>query len=166
MTHMSQPLDELCYLPGGLRAAGVTQRLALLVYRAGLEVLAHGEARLEEIGIDGREYTALAILATDHPESQQELARLMGKPPPIVVAVVDELERKGLAERRRSERDRRRSVVELTKAGRAMLERGDRVADEVMAELFGSISAEERETLHLTLRRALAPQPAELQASP
>jgi DNA-binding MarR family transcriptional regulator len=166
MAHMSEPFDELCYLPGGVKAAGVTSRLALLVYRAGIEVLARGEEALADLGIDGREYTALAILATDQPESQQELARLMGKPPPIMVAVVDELERKGLAERRRSERDRRRSVVQLTDEGRVMLERGDRVADEVMAEVLGSIDAEERAALHLTLRRAMAPQPAELQASP
>ena len=80
----------------------------------------------------------------------------MGKPPPIMVAVVDELERKGLAERRRSERDRRRSVVQLTDEGREMLERADRVADDVMAEVLGSIDAEERAALHLTLRRAMA----------
>jgi DNA-binding MarR family transcriptional regulator len=164
---MTQAIDELCYLPGGVRAGGVTQRLALLVYRAGVEVLACGEARLEEeLGIDGREYTALAILETDQPESQQELARLMGKPPPIMVAVVDDLERKGLAERRRSERDRRRSVVQLTDEGRAMLERADRLADGVMAELFGAIDDEEREALHLMLRRAMAPSPVAAQASP
>ena len=156
---MSTPVDELCYLPGGVKAAGITTRLALLVYRAGIEVLARGEARLAELGIDGREYTALAILATDEPESQQELARLMGKAPPIMVAVVDELERKGLVARRRSERDRRRSVVELTEEGRAMLQRADALADEVMAELFGSIDADERAALHLTLRRAVAPEP-------
>jgi DNA-binding MarR family transcriptional regulator len=61
------------------------------------------------------------VLATDQPESQQELARLMGKAPPIIVAAVDELEKKGLVARRRDTRDRRRSVVEMTDAGREML---------------------------------------------
>jgi DNA-binding MarR family transcriptional regulator len=150
----------------GCEAEGVNERLALLVYRAGVEVLARGEARLAEIGIDGREYTTLAVLATDQPESQQELARLMAKAPPLMVAVVDELEAKGLVARRRSQHDRRRSVVELTDAGHAMLARADAVADEVTKELFGALDADERVALHQTLRRAMAPEPVAAQASP
>src|SRR3954454_16411389 len=91
----------------GVDSAGINDRLALLVYRAGVEVLARGEAALAALGIDGRDYTTLAVLATDQPDSQQELARLMGKAPPIIVAAVDDVEEKGLVARRRDERDRR-----------------------------------------------------------
>jgi DNA-binding MarR family transcriptional regulator len=140
----------------GVEAAGVNDRLALLVYRAGIEILARGEEALKELGIDGREYTTLAVLATDQPESQQELARLMGKAPPLMVAVVDELEAKGLVARRRSPKDRRRSVVEVTDAGREMLAKADVIADRLIAELFGALTAEEREALHATLRRAMS----------
>ena len=143
----------------GVDSAGVNDRLALLVYRAGIEVLARGEAALEELGIDGRDYTTLAVLATDQPESQQELARLMGKAPPIIVAAVDELEQKGLVARRRDIRDRRRSVVEVTDAGREMLARADTVAERVIAEIFGALSSDERDALHATLRRAMAVEP-------
>jgi DNA-binding MarR family transcriptional regulator len=153
---MELPDLERC----GVDSSGVNDRLALLVYRAGIEVLARGEAALTELGIDGREYTTLAVLATDQPESQQELARLMGKAPPLMVAVVDELEAKGLVARRRSSRDRRRSVVEVTDAGREMLARADEVAERITAELFGALSAQEREALHETLRRAMAVEPA------
>jgi len=143
----------------GVDSAGINDRLALLVYRAGVEVLARGEAALAELGIDGRDYTTLAVLATDQPDSQQELARLMGKAPPIIVAAVDELEKKGLVARRRDERDRRRSVVEMTDAGRGMLARADVIADDLIAEIFGALSAEERAALHETLRRAMAVEP-------
>ncbi len=144
----------------GVDSAGVNDRLALLVYRAGVEVLARGEAALAELGIDGRDYTTLAVLATDQPESQQELARLMGKAPPIIVAAVDGLEAKGLVARRRSSRDRRRSVVEVTDAGREMLARADAIADRLIADIFGALSTEERLALHDTLRRAMAVEPA------
>ncbi len=156
MTEMHDFQIDRC----GVDSAGVNDRLALLVYRAGVEVLARGEAALEELGIDGRDYTTLAVLATDQPESQQELARLMGKAPPIIVAAVDELEAKGLVARRRSTRDRRRSVVEVTDAGREMLARADVIADRLIAEIFGALSADEREALHDTLRRAMAVEPA------
>jgi DNA-binding MarR family transcriptional regulator len=140
----------------GSDSAGVNDRLALLVYRAGVEVLTRGEAALEPLGIDGREYTTLAILATDRPASQQELARLMAKPPPVLVAVVDALEDRGLVVRRRDPRDRRRSVVEVTDAGLEVLARADEVAQQVVADLFGTLDADELAGLHATLKRAMA----------
>jgi DNA-binding MarR family transcriptional regulator len=83
----------------------------------------------------------------------------MGKAPPIIVAAVDGLEAKGLVARRRSSRDRRRSVVEVTDAGREMLARADVIAESVIADIFGALSAEERHALHDTLRRAMAVEP-------
>jgi DNA-binding MarR family transcriptional regulator len=153
---VTDPMDLSEFGRCNVEADGVNDRLALLVYRAGIEILARGEQALQELGIDGRDYTTLAVLATDQPDSQQELARLMGKAPPLIVAVVDELEARGLVARRRSERDRRRTVVELTDAGREMLARADAIADRLTAELFGALSADERDALHATLRRAMA----------
>jgi DNA-binding MarR family transcriptional regulator len=158
-------VDLQHYEPCNVEAAGVNDRLALLVYRAGIEILARGEVALAEIGISGRDYTTLAVLATDQPESQQELARLMGKAPPVMVAALDELEEQGLVARRRSSRDRRRSVVEVTDAGREMLAKADVIADRLVAELFGALSAEEREGLHATLRRAMTVEEASASAS-
>jgi DNA-binding MarR family transcriptional regulator len=143
----------------GSDSAGVNDRLALLVYRAGVEVLARGEAALAEIGIDGRDYTTLAVLETDKPDSQQELARLMAKAPPIMVAAVDSLEERGLVVRRRAPNDRRRSVVEVTDAGREMLARADAIGERVIADLFGALDADERAALHETLRRAMSGAP-------
>jgi DNA-binding MarR family transcriptional regulator len=126
---VTDPMDLSEFGRCNVEADGVNDRLALLVYRAGIEILARGE---------------------------QALARLMGKAPPLIVAVVDELEARGLVARRRSERDRRRTVVELTDAGREMLARADAIADRLTAELFGALSADERDALHATLRRAMA----------
>ena len=151
----------------GPNARGINDRLPLILFRAGVEIQVRGEAALErELGIDGRDYTTLAVLATDQPESQQDLARLMGKTPPLMVAAVDALEARGLVERRRSDRDRRRSVVEVTDAGRAILAKADAVVQEVADELLGGIPPEDREALHATLRRAMAAEPALAQASP
>jgi DNA-binding MarR family transcriptional regulator len=153
MSHLEELGLERC----SVESQGVNDRLALLVYRAGIEVLARGEAALEEeLGIGGRDYSTLAILVTDQPESQQELARLIGKAPPVMVAALDELEERGLVARRRSTRDRRRTVVEVTDAGREMLAKADAIADRLMEEIFGALTADERAGLHDTLRRAMA----------
>lgn len=148
----TQLLDEgLCLsLP-----AALTGRLGLLLVRTGDEVATRGEAALQAIGISGRDYAALAVISHDKPSSQLELARLMGKAPALCVALLDELEGAGLVERVRDPKDRRRSIVSLTKAGDAKLAEADAVAREVEAGALDGLSDDEREHLGELLGRAL-----------
>ena len=101
--------------------------------------------------------TALAVLQSDAPTSQAELARMCGLLPAQLVAVIDELERDGLAERRRDDADRRRSVVRLTPKGRRLLARGDALAARIEDELLGHLDSAQRVRLHEVLRQALEP---------
>jgi len=114
---------------------GVTERPALLLVKVANEVMASAEDPLAALGLSGRQYMVLAVLAADAPPSQLELASLCNLLPAQIVAVVDELERRGFVARRRSETDRRRSVVTLTEAGREILEQADglglRLLDEI-----------------------------------
>jgi DNA-binding MarR family transcriptional regulator len=114
---------------------GALSRPALLLVKLGDEILVRGEAALAELGLTGRQYTILAVLSSDKPPSQSELAGVCGLLPAQVVPVIDELERRGLVERKRSETDRRRSVVALTPAGTEALEQGDALADRLVAEI-------------------------------
>jgi DNA-binding MarR family transcriptional regulator len=131
-------------------------RPALLLHKLGNEVLARAEDPLAAIGLSGRQYVALAVLGSDEPPSQLELARLCGLMPAQVVPVLDELERRGLAERRRSEADRRRSVVTLTEPGRELLAQADALGRTIEDALFGQLDPGAREQLHAALRTALA----------
>lgn len=114
---------------------GAFSRPALLLVKVGNDVMARAEDPLAEIGLSGRQYMVLAVLSADTPPSQQELAGLCGLLPAQVVLVVDELERRGLVARQRSETDRRRSVVTLTDAGTAVLGRADELGERLVAEL-------------------------------
>ena len=164
MTNMSNH-STVCCLPGGVKADRRHEPArAARLPRAGIEVLARGEEALA-LGIDGREYTALAILATDQPKSQQELARLMGKPPPIMVAVVDELERKGLAVREIAPSVTADGLSCSSPTRAARCSSGATASLTTSAEVLGSIDEEERAALHLTSARDGAAA-AELQASP
>ena len=71
--------------------------------------MARAEDPLAAMGLSGRQYTVLAVLSADAPPSQLELAGLCGLLPAQIVPVIDELERRGLVARQRSETDRRRS---------------------------------------------------------
>ena len=77
------------------------------------------------------------MLGTDAPPSQLDLAGLCGLLPAQVVPVLDELERRGLVARQRSEQDRRRSVVRLTPAGEETLAKADELARSIEDSLFG-----------------------------
>jgi DNA-binding MarR family transcriptional regulator len=134
---------------------GVARRPALLMVKLGNEVLERAEGPLAALGLSGRQYLILAVLGADAPPSQLELAGLCGLLPAQVVPVLDELERRGLVARQRSEEDRRRSVVRLTSAGEESLAKADELARSIEDTLFGELGAGAREQLHGTLRAAL-----------
>ena len=144
---------------------GITTRPALVLVKLGNEVLARAEDPLAALGLSGRQYLILAVLGTDEPSSQLDLAGLCGLLPAQVVPVLDELERRGLVARQRSETDRRRSVVRLTPDGEEMLVKADELAGSIEDALFGDLDARAREQLNDTLRAGLArardPRPAD-----
>jgi DNA-binding MarR family transcriptional regulator len=130
-------------------------RMPLLLARAGAYLVDTADELLEPAGVDGRGYQVLAILATDGPDSQLELARLLGKAPALVVSAIDELERRGFVERTRDPADRRRSRVMLTKAGERALAQADKLADQATATLLSGLNADELAQLHDLLLRGL-----------
>lgn len=140
--------------------AGIAARLALLVANAGYGMADYAEDGLGALGLDGREYMALAVLDDDRPSSQLELATLCGKAPAVIVDIVDGLESRGLVARSRDPEDRRRSIVTLTATGRAALKKADRLADQVEREILVGLDDDERRHLHELLQRAMTAAPA------
>jgi DNA-binding MarR family transcriptional regulator len=134
---------------------GVEERPALLLVKLGNEVAARAEDPLAGLGLSGRQYMALAILSTDEPDSQLELARLTGLLPAQIVPVVDELERRGLVDRQRDENDRRRSVVRTTAKGNELLARADELARSIEEAMLGELDPAVREQFADVLRAGL-----------
>jgi DNA-binding MarR family transcriptional regulator len=114
---------------------GITDRPALLLVKIGNQIVDRAEDALAEMGLSGRQYMLLAVLSSDEPPSQLELAGLCGLLPAQVVPVLDKLEERGLVARTRSETDRRRSVVTLTDKGREALEEADALGRRLVGEL-------------------------------
>jgi DNA-binding MarR family transcriptional regulator len=75
----------------------------------------------EAIGLGTTESQALSYLAVHGSSGQSELARDLGLTSSALTALVDRLERQGVAERVRHPRDRRRTIVSLTERGRSMV---------------------------------------------
>jgi len=73
-----------------------------------------------------------------------------------MVALLDELEARGLAERRPHPEDRRKRSIYLTSKGAATVEDLRLEARRSGEAFFGRLSAEERATLHRLLRKLAA----------
>ena len=133
------------------------ERTALLLVNVGSALSEVADEQLAAAGVNGREYAILSILDSDGPGSQQELARLLGKAPAIVVAAIDALEGRGLVERTRDPSDRRRSRVMLTAAGTKTLRKADVLADEAVTGLLAGLDHDGVQELRRLLTRGLGP---------
>jgi DNA-binding MarR family transcriptional regulator len=79
--------------------------------------------------------------------SQQELAAKLQIHPSRLVAILDNLENRGLVERRANPDDRRLYSIHLTNDGGEMLEKIGRVAMEHQDALLSVLSSDERDQL-------------------
>jgi DNA-binding MarR family transcriptional regulator len=136
--------------PGGLRGPGGP---AFLLAQVGAHAAARFAERLGPLGLTPAHVGSLRIIAAFEGASQQEVATKLGMFPSRLVALVDELQERGLVERVENNRDRRTYALQLTSDGRNLLERIGRVAREHQESLLTSLSAEERDQLAALLRR-------------
>jgi DNA-binding MarR family transcriptional regulator len=109
----------------------------------------------EPYGLRTGSFSTMALIAANPGCSQSDIARETGVDKSVVVALVDLLEARGLAERTRSTRDRRRNALTLTAAGRAQLREMHGLALEVEAPVRAALSEAEMETLIHLNRKAL-----------
>jgi DNA-binding MarR family transcriptional regulator len=117
----------------------------------------HKRSTEERLGIKLRQLMLLSYLRSGQPALQQQLCESLWLDPNNCVLLLNEMEEMGYVERRRDPADRRRHVVDITKAGRLALQRAERAQETIGDELLGALSDEERATLQSLLERALAP---------
>jgi DNA-binding MarR family transcriptional regulator len=134
----------------------------LLVQLGFLAARTFGEL-LAPLGLEQRQAGLLMGLAAHEGTSQQALGELMGLNATRMVFLVDELEQRGLVERRRNPADRRSHALYLTEAGTAMLARVREVTRAHEAAITAGLSAAERDQFtallqHLARDQGLAGQ--------
>lgn len=98
---------------------------------------------LDEVGLTPRMQCVL-VHAMEQERTQIQLAALADLDKTTMVSTVDEMERRGLAERRPSAADRRARIIAVTEKGRRAAEEGQRIVDRVHAEALDGLSASAR----------------------
>lgn len=139
-------------------AHGLSRRAGFLLVQLGTNEHRRFAERLARLDLHPRHFGMLSQLAVNEGQSQQALSRALGIHRSAVVALVDDLERRGLAERRRDPVDRRAYTLYLTARGRDVLAALERVADAREAELLSALEATERSQLVSLLRRVAESQ--------
>jgi DNA-binding MarR family transcriptional regulator len=136
-----------------LAGASLTDDLSFMLARANALSLAAGNAALAPHGLKARSYSVLALAVDGVGPSQRELAAFLRLDPSQVVALVDDLQRRGLVERRPDPADRRANVVLATDAGRALHAVALESAQGAERALHAALDDQEREQLAALLRR-------------
>jgi len=108
---------------------------------------------LEPLGLRPPHFGVMTLIATDPGLTQQELAQRSLIDPSSMVAVVDELEELGYAERRPHPGDRRKHAIHLTAEGARILERARGAAMKTAKDILEPLDAGEIETLRRLLRK-------------
>jgi DNA-binding MarR family transcriptional regulator len=88
----------------------------------------------QALGLSFARVRALRRLAPE-PLAMRALAEKLKADPPYVTLIVNDLEERGLVERRPHPDDRRAKLVSLTRAGRAVVTKAEKILDEPPAAL-------------------------------
>jgi DNA-binding MarR family transcriptional regulator len=107
------------------------------------------------LGMSQRRYLALNYIAEPAGISQQQLGEILCMDANNMVLLLNELEDDGLIRRERDPDDRRRHIVRLTEQGSQAFAAAQRNRESLEDEVLAALSAEERETLHQLLAKAL-----------
>jgi DNA-binding MarR family transcriptional regulator len=127
--------------------------LPFLLAQVGAHAAMKFAQRLERFDLSPPHAGLLGMLRRSGGQSQQEVAENLGMHPSRMVALVDELESKGLIERRANPDDRRVYALFLTPAGEKALRDIGRASGEHLEALCAALDAGEREQLRSLLAR-------------
>ena len=125
---------------------------SFLLKRLGFLVKDKTIQAFEDTGLSPYHHAVLALLEEDPPETQAMIADALGYDRSHLVGMLDELEERGLLERRRDPADRRRHLVSLTPEGKRASTRLRAIVKQVDDDFFAPLDEEQRETLKALLQ--------------
>lgn len=121
--------------------------LAFLLSQVGIYASRRFAEKMEAIDLQPPLFRILNLIDAAEGRSQQAIGAGIEVPPSRMVALVDELERRGLVERRPDPKDRRVRALFLTAKGKKTLARGREIATAHERELTKDMPAADRKRL-------------------
>jgi DNA-binding MarR family transcriptional regulator len=138
-----------------LTAAAVADDIGLLLAKLRAAGSTLNNKALAEFGLRERSYSVLRLASSGLEPTQRELAEFLALDPSQIVALVDDLESRGLVSREQGRTDRRQKIVLATPDGERLHADAYAAMQECEAETLSALSTSEAETLRKLLRKAL-----------
>ncbi|MEO6089601.1 MAG: MarR family transcriptional regulator [Umezawaea sp.] len=133
------------------------ERVGMLLMHLGRDVDAQLRRQLSAYGLTPRHGFTLSHLCENGPTSQQSLLDVLEVDPSVLVAILNDLEKAGLAERKRDPEDRRRHIVEMSDQGRTALTAMEGTIDTIERELLADLSSTDADQLRSLLSKVRSP---------
>jgi DNA-binding MarR family transcriptional regulator len=141
-----------------LEADKAPSSLGFLLSQVGIHASRRFAERIAELDLHPPMFRVLNVVDAAEGQSQQAIGEAIQAPASRMVAIVDELEQRGLVERRPHPSDRRVRALYLTAEGRKVLGEGRKIAAEHEQDLTRGMSTADRERLIELLRRLVESQ--------
>jgi DNA-binding MarR family transcriptional regulator len=153
---MTAPLEKTVQKRPAGPPGELVKSPGFLLKRLGWSIKDKAFSAFEAAGESPYHHGVLCLLAEGASETQATIADALGYDRSWLVGILDELEERGLIERRRDPADRRRHVVSLKPEGRKKLAELRAISRGVEAEFFAALEPDERRQLHALLLRVAA----------
>jgi DNA-binding MarR family transcriptional regulator len=132
--------------------------LGFLLSQVGVYASRRFAQRIAALDLHPPLFRVLNVVDAAEGQSQQTIGEAIQAPASRMVAIVDELEQRGLIERRTNPSDRRSHALYLTGEGRKLLARGRKIAGEHEKEMTRGMSATDRTELVALLQKIVEAQ--------
>ncbi len=136
-----------------------SQRAFLNVLRSAADLSGPFDRLFRSMGLSQSGYNALRILRGEGPCSCHDIGQRLVVRVPDVTRLIDRLVSAGLADRTRSQEDRRVVLVSITDDGRRLLAELDRPVLELHESQLAHMSAADQRELSRLLELARSPSP-------
>jgi DNA-binding MarR family transcriptional regulator len=144
--------------PPGMNGDRAPVTLAFLLSQVGVYASKRFAEQIATVGLQPPLFRVLNLVDAEEGKSQQAIAAGVEIPPSRMVAFVDELEKRGLVERRPDPKDRRVRALFLTAEGRRCLARGRKIAMRHEEDLTKGMKQADRKRLTELLQKIVDEQ--------
>ncbi|HSG63964.1 MAG TPA: MarR family winged helix-turn-helix transcriptional regulator [Gammaproteobacteria bacterium] len=153
-------MTEPSTAPPGIDLGPLNQQVGYVLRRAQIAVFSDSIAYLNDVDLRPTQFGVLMVIDQNPGLTQSDVCLALGIQKANFVPLLNELEHRGLAVRRKGKADRRAYALYLTAAGRALLGRARALQAKYEKDLTRRLGNRGREQLLALLGRLIEPQRA------
>ncbi len=140
--------------PSPLRDTELVQEIQFLTARLAAKGNAYANKLLEELDLNVRQFSVLALAASELKPTQREMSSYVALDPSQIVALVDTLESRGLVKRETDRRDRRSKNIVATTEGEKLYKQARGITMTAEDHVLTDLTLAERDQLRELLTKA------------